>query len=156
MRGNASGCSEPFLGGAYQCNHLGGLFRRRQFRAKPGVHEAHLYTQPEHVCAAFERLRTISPRILVAAAFGNVHGVYKPGNVKLRPSILDDSQKFIEKRLGTPPRPVNFVFHGGSGSSREEIREAISGNLCRCTGYGLIIESIRWAAEKIAQQGGER
>lgn len=91
-----------------------------------GVQEHRLYTQPEHVCAAFERLRAISPRLLVAAAFGNVHGVYKPGNVKLRPTILRDSQDFIEKKLGTDPRPVNFVFHGGSGSSREEIREAIS------------------------------
>ena len=66
----------------------------------------------------------------MAAAFGNVHGVYKPGNVKLKPSILRDSQEYIEQHLGTEPKPVNFVFHGGSGSSREEIREAI--------GYGAV------------------
>jgi fructose-bisphosphate aldolase, class II len=75
-------------------------------------------------------LGAISPRFTVAAAFGNVHGVYKPGNVKLKPSILDASQKFIQQKFGTGPQPVNFVFHGGSGSSREEIREAV--------GYGAI------------------
>jgi len=94
------------------------------------VDESRLYTQPEHVAHAYETLGKISPRFTVAAAFGNVHGVYKPGNVKLKPPILDASQKFIEKKFGTGPKPVNFVFHGGSGSSREEIREAI--------GYGAI------------------
>lgn len=91
-----------------------------------GVHESRLYTQPEHVAQAWEALGKMSPRFTVAAAFGNVHGVYKPGNVKLKPAILDASQKYIEKAFGTGPKPVNFVFHGGSGSSREEIREAIS------------------------------
>jgi fructose-bisphosphate aldolase class II len=77
----------------------------------------------------------------VAAAFGNVHGVYKPGNVKLTPTILRDSQDYIEKEFGTGPKPVNFVFHGGSGSSQGEIREAI--------GYGVIKMNIdtdlQWA-----------
>jgi len=90
------------------------------------VDESRLYTQPEHVALAYETLNPISTRFTVAAAFGNVHGVYKPGNVKLKPTILDASQKFIEAKFGTGPKPVNFVFHGGSGSSREEIREAIS------------------------------
>ncbi len=94
------------------------------------VDESRLYTQPEHVASAYEVLNKISPDFTVAAAFGNVHGVYKPGNVKLKPSILDASQKHIEKTFGTGPKPVNFVFHGGSGSTREEIREAI--------GYGAI------------------
>jgi len=91
-----------------------------------GVEESSLYTKPEEVAQAYETLLKISPNFTVAAAFGNVHGVYKPGNVKLKPPILDDSQKYIEKKFGTGPRPVNFVFHGGSGSTREEIREAIS------------------------------
>ncbi len=95
-----------------------------------GVDESRLYTQPEEVAKIYSALSAIGPNFTVAAAFGNVHGVYKPGNVKLRPSILDDSQKYIEEHLGTGPKPVNFVFHGGSGSSREEIREAI--------GYGAI------------------
>jgi fructose-bisphosphate aldolase class II len=95
-----------------------------------GVAESRLYTQPAEVAQAYETLRKISPNFTVAAAFGNVHGVYKPGNVKLKPTILRDSQAHIEKTLGTGPKPVNFVFHGGSGSSREEIREAI--------GYGVV------------------
>lgn len=90
-----------------------------------GVHESRLYTQPEDVARAYETLKPISHRFTVAAAFGNVHGVYKPGNVKLRPTILRDSQTFIEQKFGTGPKPICFVFHGGSGSSREEIREAI-------------------------------
>ena len=90
-----------------------------------GVEESKLYTQPEEVAQAYTTLGKISPNFTVAAAFGNVHGVYKPGNVKLKPSILKDSQDYIEKTLGTGPKPVNFVFHGGSGSTREEIREAI-------------------------------
>lgn len=90
------------------------------------VHESRLYTQPEEVAAMYEALSAVSPNFTVAAAFGNVHGVYKPGNVKLKPSILHDSQEYIQKKFGTAPKPVNFVFHGGSGSSREEIREAIS------------------------------
>ncbi len=91
-----------------------------------GVEESKLYTQPEEVALAYETLGKISPNFTIAAAFGNVHGVYKPGNVKLKPTILRDSQQYIERQFGTAPKPVNFVFHGGSGSSREEIREALS------------------------------
>jgi fructose-bisphosphate aldolase class II len=90
------------------------------------VEESKLYTQPEEVAQAYTALSAISPNFTIAAAFGNVHGVYKPGNVKLKPTILKDSQDYITKTLSTGPKPVNFVFHGGSGSSREEIREAIS------------------------------
>ena len=89
-----------------------------------------LYTQPEDVALAYERLSAISNRFTVAASFGNVHGVYKPGNVKLTPAILDNSQRFIQDKFDTAERPVDFVFHGGSGSAREEIREAIA--------YGVI------------------
>ncbi len=100
-----------------------------------------LYTQPEDVALAYERLSKISDKFTVAASFGNVHGVYKPGNVKLTPKILDNSQKYIQEKFGTAAMPVNFVFHGGSGSSREEIREGIS--------YGVIKMNIdtdtQWA-----------
>ena len=89
-----------------------------------------LYTQPEEVAYAYEELMKISDKFTIAAAFGNVHGVYKPGNVVLTPKILDNSQKFIEKKYNTEKQPINFVFHGGSGSSQEEITEAI--------GYGAI------------------
>tara|TARA_B100001059_G_scaffold111238_2_gene111444 strand:+ start:690 stop:1760 length:1071 start_codon:yes stop_codon:yes gene_type:complete len=89
-----------------------------------------LYTQPEEVAYAYEELSKISPRFTVAAAFGNVHGVYKPGNVKLTPKILKNSQEFISKKLGVADNTVDFVFHGGSGSTIEEITEAIS--------YGVI------------------
>jgi fructose-bisphosphate aldolase class II len=91
-----------------------------------GVEESSLYTKPEEVAYAYEKLSAVSPNFTVAAAFGNVHGVYKPGNVKLKPAILDASQKYIEEKFKTGPKPVNFVFHGGSGSTREEIREALS------------------------------
>jgi fructose-bisphosphate aldolase class II len=90
------------------------------------VDESKLYTQPEEVAYAWDELKKVSDKFTVAAAFGNVHGVYKPGNVKLTPKILDNSQKFLEKRDGLSDKPVNFVFHGGSGSTVEEIREAIS------------------------------
>jgi fructose-bisphosphate aldolase, class II len=90
------------------------------------IDSARLYTQPHEVAHAYEVLGKISPRFTVAAAFGNVHGVYKPGNVKLQPVILKNSQDFIREKFGlTSKYPVNFVFHGGSGSSQEEIREAI-------------------------------
>ncbi len=89
-----------------------------------------LYTQPEDVAYTYERLNAISPNFTIAAAFGNVHGVYKPGNVVLTPKILDNSQKFLQEKYGLGEKAVNFVFHGGSGSSLEEIREAI--------GYGVI------------------
>jgi len=89
-----------------------------------------LYTQPEEVAYAYEELLKVSDKFTIAASFGNVHGVYKPGNVKLTPKILDNSQKYIEKKFNTDKNPVDFVFHGGSGSTLEEIREAI--------GYGVI------------------
>jgi fructose-bisphosphate aldolase class II len=90
------------------------------------VDSSKLYTQPEEVAFAYEKLSAISDRFTVAAAFGNVHGVYKPGNVELRPIILKNSQNHIREKFNLDsPTPINFVFHGGSGSSREEIREAI-------------------------------
>ncbi|NCP46468.1 MAG: class II fructose-bisphosphate aldolase, partial [Flavobacteriales bacterium] len=89
-----------------------------------------LYTQPEEVAFAYEELSKISNRFTIAAAFGNVHGVYKPGNVKLTPVILKNSQDYIQQKFNTGANPVDFVFHGGSGSTLEEIREAIS--------YGVI------------------
>ena len=94
------------------------------------VDQSKLYTQPEEVAYAFEELRKVSPRFTVAAAFGNVHGVYKPGNVVLTPKILKNSQEFISEKYNLPANTVDFVFHGGSGSSNEEINEAI--------GYGVI------------------
>ena len=94
------------------------------------VDSSKLYTQPEEVAYAYEELMKVSNRFTIAAAFGNVHGVYKPGNVKLTPSILKSSQEFVQKKFNTENNPVNFVFHGGSGSSLDEIREAI--------GYGVI------------------
>lgn len=107
-----------------------------------GVDNSKLYTQPEHVSYAYEQLSKISNRFTIAASFGNVHGVYKPGNVKLQPKILNNSQKYIAEKFKTADnKPVNFVFHGGSGSAREEIREAIS--------YGVIKMNIdtdtQWA-----------
>lgn len=105
------------------------------------IDSSKLYTQPEEVAYAYEELMKVSPNFTIAASFGNVHGVYKPGNVKLTPKILDNSQKYIEEKLGTAEKPVNFVFHGGSGSSQEHIREAI--------GYGVIKMNIdtdtQWA-----------
>lgn len=105
------------------------------------VDNALLYTQPEEVAFAYEELKKISPNFTIAASFGNVHGVYKPGNVKLTPKILDNSQEYIQKKYDTDEKPVFFVFHGGSGSSQEEIREAI--------GYGVIKMNIdtdtQWA-----------
>ena len=94
------------------------------------VDSSKLYTQPDEVAYAYERLKAISPNFTIAAAFGNVHGVYKPGNVKLTPKILDNSQKYVEEKFNLGKKPINFVFHGGSGSSLEEIREAID--------YGVI------------------
>ena len=85
-----------------------------------------MYTQPEEVAFAYEELKKISDNFTIAAAFGNVHGVYKPGNVKLEPKILHNSQIHIQEKFNIGAKPVNFVFHGGSGSSVEEIREAIS------------------------------
>ena len=90
------------------------------------IDDSKLYTQPEEVAYAYEQLSEVSNRFTIAAAFGNVHGVYKPGNVKLTPKILKNSQEYISKKFNLPDNSVNFVFHGGSGSSVEEIREAIS------------------------------
>jgi fructose-bisphosphate aldolase class II len=94
------------------------------------VDDSKLYTQPEEVAYAYEELSKISPRFTIAAAFGNVHGVYKPGNVKLTPKILLNSQEYISEKYGVEHNTIDFVFHGGSGSTLEEIREAI--------GYGVI------------------
>ncbi|MBB2145384.1 class II fructose-bisphosphate aldolase [Pedobacter sp. LMG 31464] len=91
------------------------------------VDSSKLYTQPSEVAYAYDELSKVSDRFTIAAAFGNVHGVYKPGNVKLQPIILKNSQDFIKEKYSlTAEKPINFVFHGGSGSSQEEIREAIS------------------------------
>jgi fructose-bisphosphate aldolase class II len=91
-----------------------------------GVENDRLYTQPNEVAYAYEELKKVSDLFTIAAAFGNVHGVYKPGNVELRPDILHNSQQYIQQHFGTGPKPVYFVFHGGSGSAQEQIREAIS------------------------------
>lgn len=90
------------------------------------VDNARLYTQPSDVAYAYSELMQISPDFTIAASFGNVHGVYKPGNVKLEPIILKNSQIFIQEQFNTQANPVNFVFHGGSGSEPEKITEAIS------------------------------
>lgn len=111
-----------------------------------GVDNSHmdnsaLYTQPEDVAYAYEQLSAISPQFTIAASFGNVHGVYKPGNVQLTPSILKNSQSFVSEKFGLPHNSLNFVFHGGSGSAPEEIAEAIR--------YGVIKMNIdtdtQWA-----------
>ena len=90
------------------------------------VESSRLYTQPEEVAYAYEELMKVSERFTIAAAFGNVHGVYRPGNVQLRPKILLESQIYVQEKFGTADKPIHFVFHGGSGSSAEEIREAVS------------------------------
>ena len=94
------------------------------------VDSSKLYTQPEEVAYAYEELMKVSDKFTIAAAFGNVHGVYKPGNVKLTPKILRNSQEYVQNKFNTAANPVDFVFHGGSGSTGDEIREAI--------GYGVI------------------
>ena len=106
------------------------------------IDNALLYTQPEEVAYAYEELSKVSKRFTIAASFGNVHGVYKPGNVVLTPTILDNSQKYIAEKFNTQnPKPVDFVFHGGSGSTEAEITEAL--------GYGVIKMNIdtdtQWA-----------
>ncbi len=106
-----------------------------------GKDESALYTQPQDVAYAYEKLMNVSPNFTIAASFGNVHGVYKPGNVKLTPTILRDSQKYVMEKFKTGPKPINLVFHGGSGSSAAEIAEAVS--------YGVIKMNIdtdtQWA-----------
>jgi fructose-bisphosphate aldolase class II len=105
------------------------------------IDSSKLYTQPEDVAYAYAELSEVSEHFTIAASFGNVHGVYKPGNVKLEPIILHNSQKFVEEKYGTGEKPLFFVFHGGSGSSQDKIREAIS--------YGVIKMNIdtdtQWA-----------
>ncbi len=105
------------------------------------IDNSKLYTQPEDVAEAYGHLKEFCDNFTIAASFGNVHGVYKPGNVKLSPIILKNSQEFVQKKFGTKEKPVNFVFHGGSGSLQSEIREAID--------YGVIKMNIdtdmQWA-----------
>lgn len=105
------------------------------------VDSSKLYTQPEEVAEAYKVLSTVSPRFTIAAAFGNVHGVYKPGNVKLEPIILKNSQEYIKEKFGTGDNPVSFVFHGGSGSDPAQIKESLS--------YGVVKMNIdtdtQWA-----------
>lgn len=107
-----------------------------------GMDHSALYTQPEDVAYAYEQLSKISHRFTIAASFGNVHGVYSPGNVKLTPTILANSQKYVSEKFGLPQNTLNFVFHGGSGSSPEEIKESIS--------YGVVKMNIdtdtQWAS----------
>lgn len=106
-----------------------------------GMDSSALYTQPEDVAYAYERLSKISSRFTIAASFGNVHGVYKPGNVQLTPKILDNSQKYVSEKFALPAKSLDFVFHGGSGSTPEEIKEAV--------GYGVVKMNIdtdtQWA-----------
>ena len=106
--------------------------------------ESKLYTQPADVAYAYEKMIKISPNFTIAASFGNVHGVYKPGNVKLTPTILRDSQAEVSKKFNLGDNPLDFVFHGGSGSTQAEIKEAIS--------YGVIKMNIdtdtQWATWK--------
>jgi fructose-bisphosphate aldolase class II len=106
-----------------------------------GMDHSLLYTQPEDVAYAYEELSKISPRFTIAASFGNVHGVYKPGNVKLTPTILANSQKYVSKKYDVAENTLNFVFHGGSGSTADEIKESIS--------YGVVKMNIdtdtQWA-----------
>jgi fructose-bisphosphate aldolase class II len=106
-----------------------------------GIENDKLYTQPQHVAYAYKELSKVGKMFSVAAAFGNVHGVYSPGNVELRPEILHNSQQYIETEFKTATKPVYFVFHGGSGSPQHQIREAI--------GYGAIKMNIdtdlQWA-----------
>jgi fructose-bisphosphate aldolase class II len=106
------------------------------------VENSLLYTQPEDVAYSYEQLSQVGTRFTIAAAFGNVHGVYSPGNVELRPEILKNSQDFIQQKFGTPTnKPVFYVFHGGSGSPKNQINETL--------GYGVIKMNIdtdmQWA-----------
>ncbi|RXK86460.1 class II fructose-bisphosphate aldolase [Filimonas effusa] len=106
-----------------------------------GVENSKLYTQPSEVAEAYKALNEVSPMFTIAASFGNVHGVYSPGNVELRPDILKSSQLYIQEHLKTGEKPVSFVFHGGSGSPKEQIRETLD--------YGVIKMNIdtdmQWA-----------
>jgi fructose-bisphosphate aldolase, class II len=107
-----------------------------------GIDSSALYTQPEDVAYAYEKLIAVSDKFTIAASFGNVHGVYKPGNVKLTPEILKNSQAYVSEKFGVAQNALDFVFHGGSGSEADDIKEAIS--------YGVIKMNIdtdtQWAA----------
>lgn len=118
-----------------------------------GVDNSHLdqsmlYTSPEDVAYAYEKLNSISPRFTIAASFGNVHGVYKPGNVVLTPTILRDSQTYVCEKFGLEANALDFVFHGGSGSTESEIKEAID--------YGVVKMNVdtdtQWATWNGARQ----
>jgi len=106
-----------------------------------GLDNSRLYTQPEDVAYAYETLIKISPNFTIAASFGNVHGVYKPGNVNLSPIILKHCQEHVQKQFHASPKPLNFVFHGGSGSEKDKIKEALQ--------YGVVKMNIdtdtQWA-----------
>lgn len=112
-----------------------------------GVDSSLLYTQPEEVANTFQQLSAISSSFTIAAAFGNVHGVYSPGNVSLEPIILKNAQTLVQRQLGVDGLPVNFVFHGGSGCSREEIRTAID--------YGVIKMNINTDLQWAFWQGSQ-
>ena len=105
------------------------------------VDSAKLYTQPEEVAYAYEELKKVSDNFVIAASFGNVHGVYKPGNVKLEPKILKNSQDFVEKKFKTEKNPISFVFHGGSGSEQEKITESLQYGVVKMN----IDTDIQWA-----------
>jgi fructose-bisphosphate aldolase class II len=102
-----------------------------------GVDNSHaekssLYTQPEDIWDVYKAFSEITDMFTIAAAFGNVHGVYKPGNVVLAPEILGKHQEYVRKQLGcTEEKPVNFVFHGGSGSTVQEIKTALSNGVVK-------------------------
>ncbi|WWO95546.1 MAG: class II fructose-bisphosphate aldolase [Candidatus Dasytiphilus stammeri] len=111
-----------------------------------GINNMHLdndllYTQPEDVNYLYEKLSSISSQFTIAAAFGNVHGVYQPGNINLKPIILKNSQDFVSKKHNLSSNPLDLVFHGGSGSTLEEIKESIN--------YGVVKMNIdtdlQWA-----------
>lgn len=111
-----------------------------------GIHNEHLdnsllYTSPKDVAYAYEKLHKISSKFTIAASFGNVHGVYKPGNVQLKPKILNESQRYVSQKFGLPKNFLNFVFHGGSGSNELDIKESIQ--------YGVVKVNldtdIQWA-----------
>lgn len=105
------------------------------------VDSSKLYTQPEEVAYAYEELKKVSDNFVIAASFGNVHGVYKPGNVKLEPKILKNSQDFVEKKFKTEKNPISFVFHGGSGSEQEKITESLQYGVVKMN----IDTDIQWA-----------
>ncbi|QCI27283.1 class II fructose-bisphosphate aldolase [Buchnera aphidicola] len=104
-----------------------------------------LYTKPEDVNYAYKKLINISPYFIIAASFGNVHGVYKPGNIILKPKILYETQKYICKINNLKSsKPINFVFHGGSGSSIKDIHESINYGVVKMN----IDTDIQWASWK--------